>query len=141
MGFVVPAGGLGERLGFTGVKFALPVDSCSGATVLQVYVEYMLAIQRHAEEREQRKVRRGQGGKGGRGKNASNRSQISANMCALVHPCSTSPHAPRTPHPPSTASCPTRYVCRWRSWSPQTPRAASANCLSRTTTMAWMRGR
>ena len=57
MGFVVPAGGLGERLGFSGVKFALPVDTSSDTTVLQVYVGYILSVQRLAEEREGRKVR------------------------------------------------------------------------------------
>ena len=37
MAFAVPAGGLGERLGFSGVKFALPAEISTGATVLQVY--------------------------------------------------------------------------------------------------------
>ena len=36
LGFVVPAGGLGERLGYHGVKFALPSETSSGATVLRV---------------------------------------------------------------------------------------------------------
>ena len=49
MAFAVPAGGLGERLGFSGVKFALPAEISTGATVLQVYVDYILAVQRHAE--------------------------------------------------------------------------------------------
>eukprot|EP00966_Prymnesium_polylepis_P246257 5695861-Prymnesium_polylepis.1 len=35
LGFVVPAGGLGERLGFSGVKFALPAETSSGAPVLE----------------------------------------------------------------------------------------------------------
>lgn len=56
MGFVVPAGGLGERLGFSGVKFALPSDTCSGATVLQVYIGYILAAQRLAARRLGREV-------------------------------------------------------------------------------------
>ncbi|KAL1521263.1 hypothetical protein AB1Y20_020932 [Prymnesium parvum] len=51
IGFVVPAGGLGERLGFSGVKFALPADTCSGCTVLEVYIGYILAIQREAHRR------------------------------------------------------------------------------------------
>ena len=34
--FVVPAGGLGERLGFHGVKFALPSEISTGASVLRV---------------------------------------------------------------------------------------------------------
>lgn len=57
MGFVVPAGGLGERLGFGGVKFALPAESSSGATVLEVYIGYILAVQRLAAAREKRSVR------------------------------------------------------------------------------------
>ena len=34
--FVLVAGGLGERLGFSGIKVALPVDSARGACFLQV---------------------------------------------------------------------------------------------------------
>ena len=49
MAFAVPAGGLGERLGFSGVKFALPAEISTGSTVLQVYISYILALQRHAE--------------------------------------------------------------------------------------------
>ena len=36
LGFVVPAGGLGERLGYHGVKFALPADISTNACVLSV---------------------------------------------------------------------------------------------------------
>ena len=36
LGFVVPAGGLGERLGYRGVKFALPSEISTGASVLRV---------------------------------------------------------------------------------------------------------
>jgi UDP-sugar pyrophosphorylase len=34
--FVIPAGGLGERLGFSGIKMALPAEICTGMPVLQV---------------------------------------------------------------------------------------------------------
>lgn len=34
--FVLVAGGLGERLGYSGIKLALPVDSASGKCFLQV---------------------------------------------------------------------------------------------------------
>ena len=34
--FVLVAGGLGERLGYSGLKVALPVDSARGASFLQV---------------------------------------------------------------------------------------------------------
>ena len=36
LGYVVPAGGLGERLGYHGVKFALPSEISTGASVLRV---------------------------------------------------------------------------------------------------------
>jgi UDP-sugar pyrophosphorylase len=49
LAFAVPAGGLGERLGFSGVKFALPSEVSTGSSVLQVYVSYILAVQRHVE--------------------------------------------------------------------------------------------
>ncbi|CAK9081306.1 unnamed protein product [Durusdinium trenchii] len=48
--FVIPAGGLGERLGFSGVKFALPVELVTGSCVLEVYCAYLQAFQRLAEE-------------------------------------------------------------------------------------------
>lgn len=44
-GFVLVAGGLGERLGYTGVKLALPVDTARGACFLQEYCECILALQ------------------------------------------------------------------------------------------------
>lgn len=34
--FVLVAGGLGERLGYSGIKLALPSDSARGACFLQV---------------------------------------------------------------------------------------------------------
>jgi hypothetical protein len=43
--FVLVAGGLGERLGYSGIKLALPVESCTGATYLQFYVSFILALQ------------------------------------------------------------------------------------------------
>ena len=48
IGFVVPAGGLGERLGYHGVKFALPSEVSSGALVLEVYCAYIRAVERIA---------------------------------------------------------------------------------------------
>ena len=47
---VVPAGGLGERLGYSGVKFALPAEVTSGMLVLEVYCGYILAAQRIAQK-------------------------------------------------------------------------------------------
>ncbi|CAK0865994.1 unnamed protein product [Prorocentrum cordatum] len=43
--FVIPAGGLGERLGFNGVKFALPAEVTSGWCVLEVYAAYIRAFE------------------------------------------------------------------------------------------------
>uniref|UniRef100_A0A7S2Y4M2 UTP-monosaccharide-1-phosphate uridylyltransferase n=1 Tax=Fibrocapsa japonica TaxID=94617 RepID=A0A7S2Y4M2_9STRA len=44
-GFVLVAGGLGERLGYDGIKLSLPVETTSNTTYLQVYVDYILALQ------------------------------------------------------------------------------------------------
>jgi UDP-sugar pyrophosphorylase len=46
--FVLVAGGLGERLGFSGIKIALPLESASGASFLQHYCESILALQARA---------------------------------------------------------------------------------------------
>ncbi|CAK9175496.1 unnamed protein product [Ilex paraguariensis] len=43
--FVLVAGGLGERLGFNGIKVALPAESTSGTCFLQHYIESILALQ------------------------------------------------------------------------------------------------
>ena len=47
--FVIPAGGLGERLGFSGVKFALPAEMVTGSCVLEVYCAYLRAFQNFAD--------------------------------------------------------------------------------------------
>jgi UDP-sugar pyrophosphorylase len=44
--FVLVAGGLGERLGFSGIKLALPVDLASGECYLGAYCASILALQR-----------------------------------------------------------------------------------------------
>jgi UDP-sugar pyrophosphorylase len=43
---VLVAGGLGERLGFSGIKLALPVDLASEDTYLGTYCASILALQR-----------------------------------------------------------------------------------------------
>ncbi|XP_031495460.1 UDP-sugar pyrophosphorylase [Nymphaea colorata] len=43
--FVLVAGGLGERLGYNGIKLALPSESTSGTLFLQHYIESILALQ------------------------------------------------------------------------------------------------
>lgn len=49
--FVLVAGGLGERLGYSGIKVKLPVDSARNASFLQEYVEAILALEaKHKRE-------------------------------------------------------------------------------------------
>lgn len=43
--FVLVAGGLGERLGYNGIKVALPSETCTGTCFLQLYIESILALQ------------------------------------------------------------------------------------------------
>ncbi|KAG6435903.1 hypothetical protein SASPL_100784 [Salvia splendens] len=43
--FVLVAGGLGERLGYNGIKVALPLESTTGICFLQHYIESILALQ------------------------------------------------------------------------------------------------
>ncbi|KAH6782613.1 UDP-sugar pyrophosphorylase [Perilla frutescens var. frutescens] len=43
--FVLVAGGLGERLGYNGIKVALPLESVTGTCFLQHYIESILALQ------------------------------------------------------------------------------------------------
>ena len=49
--FVLVAGGLGERLGYDGIKLALPVESTTGVTYLDFYASYILALQARARVR------------------------------------------------------------------------------------------
>ena len=50
--FVLVAGGLGERLGYSGIKIALPVEMCSGMCYLQSYIESILALQYKAQKKQ-----------------------------------------------------------------------------------------
>ncbi|GAA0141033.1 hypothetical protein LIER_02270 [Lithospermum erythrorhizon] len=43
--FVLVAGGLGERLGYNGIKVALPSETTTGTCYLQLYIEHVLALQ------------------------------------------------------------------------------------------------
>lgn len=43
--FVLVAGGLGERLGYNGIKVALPSETSTGTCFLQLYIESILALQ------------------------------------------------------------------------------------------------
>ncbi|GLC50653.1 hypothetical protein PLESTB_000403900 [Pleodorina starrii] len=46
--FVLVAGGLGERLGYSGIKVALPSECASGTPFLGLYIASILALQRRA---------------------------------------------------------------------------------------------
>jgi len=49
--FVLVAGGLGERLGYGGIKVSLPTETTTGRSYMQLYVEQILARQRAANAR------------------------------------------------------------------------------------------
>eukprot|EP00658_Telonema_sp_P-2_P052152 TRINITY_DN40335_c0_g1_i1.p1 TRINITY_DN40335_c0_g1~~TRINITY_DN40335_c0_g1_i1.p1 ORF type:complete len:271 (-),score=72.85 TRINITY_DN40335_c0_g1_i1:40-852(-) len=44
--FGIVAGGLGERLGYNGIKLALPTESCTGRSFLEYYIQTILAYQK-----------------------------------------------------------------------------------------------
>lgn len=48
--FVLVAGGLGERLGYSGIKIALPVELSSNMCFLQLYIESILSLQKKAQK-------------------------------------------------------------------------------------------
>jgi UDP-sugar pyrophosphorylase len=48
MAFMLVAGGLGERLGYHGIKVALPYQSVTKECYLQLYCQYILALQQRA---------------------------------------------------------------------------------------------
>ena len=50
MGFVLVAGGLGERLGHDGIKVELPAETLTCASFLQTYIASLLAIQRTSDD-------------------------------------------------------------------------------------------
>jgi len=50
VGFVLVAGGLGERLGYSGIKVELPVELASGASFLAKYADWILSLQRRARQ-------------------------------------------------------------------------------------------
>ena len=43
--FVLVAGGLGERLGYPGIKISIPFELLTRKTFIQYYIEYILAFQ------------------------------------------------------------------------------------------------
>ena len=48
--FVIVAGGLGERLGYKGIKLALPSDISTEMTYIELYIRWILALQARARE-------------------------------------------------------------------------------------------
>jgi len=46
--FVLVAGGLGERLGYTGIKLSLPVETVTGRSYLELYIQQILAMQAYS---------------------------------------------------------------------------------------------
>mmetsp|Transcript_25691 Transcript_25691/g.28834 ORF Transcript_25691/g.28834 Transcript_25691/m.28834 type:complete len:626 (-) Transcript_25691:273-2150(-) len=46
VGFVLVAGGLGERLGYNGAKIGLPTESTTGTLYLEYYASYILAVEK-----------------------------------------------------------------------------------------------
>eukprot|EP00980_Cylindrotheca_fusiformis_P008654 scaffold1844_cov124-Cylindrotheca_fusiformis.AAC.3 len=44
-GFILVAGGLGERLGYNGTKIGLPIETTTNSTYLQHYIEYIKAVE------------------------------------------------------------------------------------------------
>eukprot|EP00729_Bicosta_minor_P015660 gene15660-13865_t len=56
LAFVLVAGGLGERLGFSSIKIALPTEITTGKRYIEMYIEAILAIQRDAEVRQRKPV-------------------------------------------------------------------------------------
>jgi len=49
--FVLVAGGLGERLGYSGIKLSLETNLLTNKCYLEIYVKYILAMQHMAEEK------------------------------------------------------------------------------------------
>jgi UDP-sugar pyrophosphorylase len=49
-GFIMVAGGLGERLGYSGIKIALPSETTTNKSFIQVYIENILAYQAKARQ-------------------------------------------------------------------------------------------
>ena len=50
-GFVLVAGGLGERLGYSGIKVALPIETITNDCYLARYCQHILAFQAHARKK------------------------------------------------------------------------------------------
>ena len=49
-GFILVAGGMGERLGYNGIKVELPIETTTGCSYLRLYCRQILTIQRRYAE-------------------------------------------------------------------------------------------
>lgn len=49
--FVLVAGGLGERLGYSGIKLSLETNLCTGSCFLEFYIQYIQAMQYMARQK------------------------------------------------------------------------------------------
>jgi len=49
--FVLVAGGLGERLGYSGIKLSLETDLCTNQSYLEFYIRYIQAMEYQARQR------------------------------------------------------------------------------------------
>uniref|UniRef100_A0A061SAF4 UTP-monosaccharide-1-phosphate uridylyltransferase n=1 Tax=Tetraselmis sp. GSL018 TaxID=582737 RepID=A0A061SAF4_9CHLO len=49
--FVLVAGGIGERLGYSGIKVAIPTEMARGACFLELYIEHIRALEIYASRR------------------------------------------------------------------------------------------
>lgn len=49
--FVLVAGGLGERLGYSGIKLSLETNLCSNKSYLEIYIRYIQAMQYMARQK------------------------------------------------------------------------------------------
>ncbi|KAI7754514.1 hypothetical protein M8C21_023896 [Ambrosia artemisiifolia] len=56
--FVLVAGGLGERLGYNGIKLALPMETTTGTCFLQHYIESILSLSEASSKQTQGESRR-----------------------------------------------------------------------------------
>lgn len=55
-GFVLVAGGLGERLGYPGIKISIPIDLLTQKNYIEYYINYLLAYQKRLKEKLGREV-------------------------------------------------------------------------------------
>lgn len=54
--FVFVAGGLGERLGYNGIKLSLPVESCTETSYIEYYCSFIRAFQEYAAAKTKKAV-------------------------------------------------------------------------------------